>query len=79
MLQGWGGTTIPWNPPPSPGTVVQDRGGTLESVRDGGGEKVPLPPWVWSQKSLPLQLTLHWGGHDPMLGDGQSQGTAGFQ
>lgn len=44
MLQGWGGTTIPWNPPPSPGTVVQDRGGTLESVRDGGEEKVPLPP-----------------------------------
>lgn len=84
MVQGWGDTTIPWDPRPSPGTVVQGRGGTLESVRDGGGEKAPLPPWVWSQKSLSLQLTLQWDDPDPspswgMLGDDQSQGTAGFQ
>lgn len=78
MLRGWGDTTVPWNPRPCPGTVVQGRGGTLESVRDGGEEKAPLPPWVWPQKSLSLLLTLHWGGPDPMLGDDQSQRT-GFQ
>lgn len=65
MVQGWGDTTIPWDPRPFPGTAVQGKDGTLESVRVGRGEKAPLPPWVWSQKSLSLQLTLHRGAPIP--------------
>lgn len=63
-MRGWRDTTIPWDPRPCPSTLVQGRGGALKSVKGGGGEKAPLPPWVWSQKSLSLQLTLGWGGSD---------------
>lgn len=70
--------------PLGPASLSQGRGGALESVRDGGGEKAPLPPWVWSQKSLspPVYTGLGWPRSQPlpgMLGDEQPQGTAGFQ
>lgn len=67
MVQSWGDTTIPWDPRPCPGTVVQGRGGTLESEgwRRGKGSfasmgvvpKEPLPP-VYSAVGWPQSQSL---------------------
>lgn len=72
MVWGWGDTTILWNSHPCPGTVIRGRGGTLESVRDGGGSSASMG--VVPKEPLPPAYTaLGWPRSQPLLGDARGR------